>query len=399
MRKQLLVTLICSTIALNFPLLASKKFVDCSKGQSLNAAVQNLDSGDTLTFAGVCRENVLVTVSGITLAGQGPAVISSPTASHDALVINGVQRVGLQNFTVQNGNFGIHALGGAGIVMQNIVAQNNAQTGILVEGASSAYISNTTTQNNGLHGIDAENTSSLIFSGNFLSQQNGVFGINVAVTSSATLNTGTVTAQQNALGIQVSITSSFFLGSPAATLKALNNFSVGLTMVSGAHLFSFGGTIVTSGNVLDGIDIASRAGMDLDAASQTVSFSNMRDGLHVEELSMVNLFNNPQFSGAPGNTTLQVYSNTVNGISLLNNSQVHMFDQAQIQAYRNTGEGIQVDDGSSLTLINSTIQTNATDVGLTFGSRGEFSKNTIGTLTCDASSLIRGDTGKTCPTH
>ena len=57
-----------------------------------------------------------------------------------------------------------------------------------------------------------------------------------------------------------------------------------------------------------------------------------------------------------------------------------------------------MDNGSSLTLLDSTIAHNqASDVTLTFGSRGEFAKNTIGTLTCDASSLIRGDTGKTCP--
>ena len=138
--------------------------------------------------------------------------------------------------------------------------------------------------------------------------------------------------------------------------------------------------------------------MDLDAASQVSSFNNQRDGVHVEELSLVNLFNNPQFSGNPGFTTLQVYNNAGNGVSLLNNSQLHMFLQAKILAHNNTTEGIQVDDGSSMTLLNSTVQTNPKDVVLTFGSRAEFTGNTIGTLTCDASSAIRGDTGKSCPT-
>lgn len=76
-----------------------------------------------------------------------------------------------------------------------------------------------------------------------------------------------------------------------------------------------------------------------------------------------------------------------------------MFDQAKILSHDNTGEGIQVDDGSSITLITSTVANNHTDVGLTFGSRGEFTGNTIGTLVCDATSLIRGDTGKSCPAH
>jgi hypothetical protein len=247
--------------------------------------------------------------------------------------------------------------------------------------------------------MDVENTSSVIFNGNFLAENNAVFGINLGATSSATVNAGTVSANQNALGIQVSITSSWFLSNPGATVNTLNNATVGLTVVSGAHLFSFGGTIVTSGNGLDGFDIASRAGMDLDAGTQASSFNNQRDGLHLEELSMVNLFNNPQFSGNPGFTTIQLYNNSGNGVSLLANSQLHMFDQARVLAHNNTGVGVQVDNGSSMTLLNSTIQSNPADVVLTFGSRAEFTGNTIGTLTCDSSSLIRGDTGKSCPTH
>ena len=397
MKHPLLVTVVLCGSALSSDLWADKKFVDCGRGQSLNQALKNLNNGDTLGFTGTCKESVAIPVSGITLAGQGTAIISPPNTSSEGVDISGVQRVTLQNFTVQNASFGIHALAGAGITLQGIVAQNNAASGILVESNSSAYLANVSSQGNGLHGIDLENTSSLICNGNVLAQQNGVFGVNIATTSSATVNVGTMTAQQNALGIQVSINSSFFLSNPAAAVKASNNFTVGLTMVSGAHFFSFGGTITTSGNGLDGIDLASRAGMDLDAASQASSFNNGRDGLHLEQLSLVNLFNNPMFSGVPGSTMIQVYGNSANGVSLLNNSQLHMFDQAAVQSHNNTGGGIQVDDGSSLLLINSTVQSNQTDIALTFGSRGDLTKNTIGTLKCDASSLLRGDTGKTCP--
>jgi hypothetical protein len=386
-------------LAFQLPLLADTKSVDCNKGQSLNRALEHLKPGDTLAFTGTCREAVVVGVPGITLAGGGAAVIQPPNVMSDALTVNAVAGVSLQNFTCKNGNFGIHVKGNGGATLTSIVAQTNAQSGILVEGTSSAYIANSTAQNNGMDGVDAENSSSLTFSGTFLAQTNGVFGINLGVSSSATITDGTITAQQNALGIQVSIDSSFFLGSPAATVQTVNNASVGLKVVSGAHLFSFGGTIVTSGNGLDGIDLASRAGLDMDAATQASAFNNGRDGVHVEELSFINLFNNPQFSGQQGFTTVETYGNAVNGFSLLNNSQLHMFDQAQIESHDNTASGIQVDNGSSMTLINSTIQNNPQkDVVLTFGSRGEFSKNTIGTLSCDATSLIRGDTGKTCPT-
>ena len=57
-------------------------------------------------------------------------------------------------------------------------------------------------------------------------------------------------------------------------INATNNFSTGLTIVSGAHLFSFGGTINASGNPVAGVSVNSKAGLDLDAASTLNSFNN-----------------------------------------------------------------------------------------------------------------------------
>jgi hypothetical protein len=39
-------------------------------------------------------------------------------------------------------------------------------------------------------------------------------------------------------------------------------------MVSGAHMVDFGGSIVASGNGINGISLDSKVGLDLDAASQ-----------------------------------------------------------------------------------------------------------------------------------
>jgi len=137
---------------------AGKKSVDCGKGQSLNNAVQQSSPGDTITFTGVCKESVTVATSGITLTGDGNAVIQSPSPSQDSLIIDGVQRVTLTRFTVQNGANGIHAQGVAGIILENITAQNNAVTGIFVVGDSSAFISNSSALNNGVDGGDAEDS-------------------------------------------------------------------------------------------------------------------------------------------------------------------------------------------------------------------------------------------------
>lgn len=211
-------------------------------------------------------------------------------------------------------------------------------------GDSSASISNSSALNNGVDDVDAEDSSSLIFTGLFTAQGNMVFGINLGAASSAALNAATITASQNVLGIQISLSSGMFLADPGCTINAVNNFTTGLTVVSGAHLFNFGGKIVASGNGINGVSLFSRSGFDMDAASLVSSFNNQGDGLHLEDLSTLNLFNTPAFSGVPGTTTLQVYSNAMNGISTLLNSQVPMFNQTAIQSHDNTGIGLQVDN-------------------------------------------------------
>jgi hypothetical protein len=140
-----------------------------------------------------------------------------------------VQGVNLQNFTVRNGNNGIHVKHVGGVIMQNVTVQHNAVTGIFVEGNSSASISNGSSADNG---VDAEDSSWLIFTGTFSVQGNGVFGLNLGASSSATLNSATFTASQNVLGIQISLSSSMFLADPGCTINAVNNFTTGLTVVS-----------------------------------------------------------------------------------------------------------------------------------------------------------------------
>src|SRR5271165_1356280 len=379
-------------------LLADHHVIDCGKNQSLNTAIQFASPGETITFTGTCHENVTITTSALTVAGVGSATISPSKSSADAVAVIGAQRVTLSGFTVQNGLYGIHAKGNAGVTLNGVTVEKSNQSGILIEGDSSAYISNSSTSGNGFNGIDAENSSSLTFTGTFTTSGNAVFGMDLGNSSSATLNSAIFTATGNTLGIQVSLSSSLFLADPGCALNANNNFTTGLTIVSGAHMVDFGGTIVTNNNGINGISLFSRSGLDLDAASLVTSASNLQDGVHLEELSTLNLFNTPAFSGVPGVTTLDVHGNSQNGISALLNSQVHMFNQTTITGQNNSGFGIQVDNGSSLTLLTSTIQSNHSDVNLTFGSRGEFTGNTIGTLFCDKTSLIRGDTGKSCPT-
>jgi hypothetical protein len=55
------------------------------------------------------------------------------------------------------------------------------------------------------------------------------------------------------------------------------------------------------------------------------------------------------------------------------------------------------DNGSGVSLVNSSITGNTTDIQLTFGTRADLSTLTFGSYTCDATVLVRGGSGIVCP--
>jgi hypothetical protein len=54
-------------------------------------------------------------------------------------------------------------------------------------------------------------------------------------------------------------------------INANDNLATGLTIVSGAHMVSFGGTINASGNPAVAVSVNSKAGLDLDAGLTLVN--------------------------------------------------------------------------------------------------------------------------------
>jgi hypothetical protein len=76
-----------------------------------------------------------------------------------------------------------------------------------------------------------------------------------------------------------------------------------------------------------------------------------------------------------------------------------MATQSQIKSTSNAGLGLVADNGASLTTRNTTLTGNGTkDLQLTFGARADLSTgSTFGTVSCDATVLVRGVTGLTCP--
>jgi hypothetical protein len=320
------------------------------------------------------------------------AIIDGESKDAAVIEVNGPAHITLRGLTIQHGKNGVLGAGGAQFTIVNSVIQNNSLNGVLLEGSASATISGSSTNENANNGLDAEASSAVILNGAYRSEGNGVFGININGSSSLTLTQAQVQVSKNTLGIQIGTSASGFMSGPSTTLTVTNNLTTGLTVVSGAHMFAFGGTIQTIGNGIHGVSIDSKAGFDLDAAAVLTSSENKQDGIHLGETSVFTLLN---FS-APGMTTINVHNNGMNGISILTGSNVTVIHQATINSTGNALDGIEADNGSALTLLGSNVSGNGKDVVLSFGSRGDITTSTIGTLTCDASVLLRGDTGRTC---
>jgi hypothetical protein len=325
----------------------------------------------------------------ITLQSSTGAVIDG--AGHDAITVTGPVRVFLSGVTVQHGINGINAKAGAQLILTNTQIRANNAMGILLTGASSATLSGVSTSGNGVNGLDAEGSSAVTVSGPYQSNNNGVFAVNINGSSSFTLSQGQVSVSGNVLGIQIGTSASAFLSDPSCSINASNNVTTGLTIVSGAHMVAFGGAITTNGNGVHGVSVDSKAGLDLDAAATLVSSGNTQDGVHLEETSVLTMFNTPAFSGAPGVTTINTHNNGGNGLSVLTGSNFTVIHQAALNSTNNTMNGINVDNGSSITLIQSTATGNTLpDVALSFGSRGDITTSQIGKLACDATVLLRG---------
>lgn len=378
--------------------------VNCARGESLINMVANSVPNAVINIKGTCAGPINISANGVQLNAVGSAAING--GGKTAVTVTGAQRVTLTGLAITGGGNGVVAQNGAQVLLQNDTVSGNSLSGIVALANSSITVTGGSSQGNSVHGLDIEATSALVVTGSYTISGNGVFGINVNNGSSLTLTGANLNVTQNTLGIQLGTNAAGFLDG-ASTLIANQNFSDGITIVSGSHVVDFGGTIQTVSNGIHGISLNSKAGLDLDAGSQVTASSNAADGVHLEQESELTIFNNPNFSGNPNGTLLTVQQNGNNGVNVLTGSHVLDDNYAAINAQQNSGAGIVADDGSAVSFgqtisvsgVSSSITGNHPDVLLTFASRFTYLANdNIGTLSCDATALVRGTNPNfTCP--
>lgn len=343
----------------------------CDQGVTLEAVLQKVRPGDTIMVSGQCFEAVTVTTDDLTIDGGGSAILDgSQSATPElagVLTIDGARGVVLRGLTVQNGSgAGVTARGGASIVVEEVDSLNNAGVGLLLE-QSTARVADSEASLNHV-GIDAITDSSLIMSGEIIADQNALDGIALGGSSVMELRN--------------------------ADVRMSNNFT-GLVALSASQIVSWGfntsseNTLAAENNVV-GIVLGSSE-LTIFAQDTTVSASGNAVGLLVPGGQIVSTFGRGQFD-IQGNQVGMLF--TDNGGAAIDSGVL----------VENNAVGIQ-GDGAGLVSLGPTdgsppadpltIQSNGTDLLMSFGTRLQINDATVSTVVCDATVLSRGST--TCP--
>lgn len=340
-----------------------EQIVNCNGGDSLSAALAGAESGTTIRVTGTCTEAVLLNTNGLTLIGENGATIDAAGTDENAVTIDGARDVNISGFTIENGNEGILAINDATFALTDTIVQENDSHAIELVRATGEF-------------------------SNITSRENGRAGLIIARNSLGAL-TG-VTLQENLTGLVVFSNSTVRL---IGTNVIEENATQGITVGLGGAVFSLGSDLQVTENGAEGIFVLQDGNIQLVGGALEVSH-NRDSGFNLEQNSSV-ILGIDEF-GVPG--TAVISENGGSGIRAAAGSDVNGSRIMPLTSRDNGDAGIWLDDGSSATISGATIVDNRTsDVQLTFGSRATLTDNDLGTIACDETALIRGDSGTSCP--
>ena len=380
--------------------------VDCSSG-TIASAMSQAQPGDTIMITGACNETVVVDKDGITLDGQGSAVIDGGGAEVAVINVTGHQNVVIKGLTVQNGQRGILLQNGAAVSLEDVTAQNNRVVnyeggrGIFISSSSTASFTGTIrSDNNQAEGIVIENSNVVVTNATLLQMNgNGSSGIGMYFAGHLFLEfVDEVKVNGNGRhGIFLSHNSTlitFNVDDPMA-VQVNNNGRNGITVGRSSSLGISGATFTVGGNGANGLEIYGVSYAELSGSftylgkrttpeSIGVFSNNGGTGVKVIQNSHARFY---------GGTTMN--GNEGNGLELSTGATVATFN---LTIKDNDGYGIHAWSGCGVELIdNATIMGNSDgDVEVLFGSRLSFDDNVIigGAISCD--DTVVKDNGVEC---
>lgn len=332
--------------------------VDCDAQQTLASALADKSGADlNIVFSGTCKEYVYISRDGVALRGK-----DATATIGGAIEMTAAKRILLENLTCRDNTQlegCINALLGSSVTLHNIHIFNSSVRGLLVFN-SAALIDGLT--------IDKTVSTSILIRGSHariegdLTMSNTIEGCLVVDSASNVFSkSATINARDCLAGILVQSNSSF--EGPFGTLNLNHNTFAGLALITHGT-FSYGGSVIAKNNV--------QAGLFVDEGSVYSPFSNLVD-----------------------TSTLTLENNGYANVYATRGSIVELANVAS-----NTGATFGVwADTATLRIGHTKISGNKTaDIRLQFGSNATFlAGSNIGTLSCDGSQLIRGES-KGCTT-
>jgi len=286
--------------------------VNCSNGGSvmkvLNAEAHGREP-IVLQIKGVCTESVIVTRSDVTLQGDSPTDgFKATSSSATVLTLNGALRTSVNQLSISGGYEGIAAINGASFTANSDLITGQA-TGVAVTGNSSGTLQGSTVNEATQEALHVADGASLQVNGGTV--ENSASFASQVTGGHLTLSGGALVQNSGFQGLVVQGSGSIELD--GATIEGAPN----------ACLFAFtGGTIrvIGSNNLIQ----------------------NCNQGLYV--------------NGGRAELSGGTVSNNGTGV-LISNAGSVLFQNGPI-VQNNTGDGVQVGNGSSAEFSNATIQGN-----------------------------------------
>lgn len=270
-------TKLASTLALSLGLVASQTAaagektvrVDCAKGESINAALEDKADPLVIEIIGVCEEEVIVRRDFVTLRGAepgttvvGPQIPTIPFGG--GITVDGADGVVLTDLLLRDGRRGVTVRGGGGVSLERVTLRNHGATGLSVFGTSSVTLTDCVAESNNRFGIAIWESSSLELRGTVSATQNGLVGLLLSTShASASSLTESIELDDNlysGLFMQIGATAQMSVSADGnqfagVYMLATGNYSGGIeasgnifgVALEGGPRFSASGTIADNG--------------------------------------------------------------------------------------------------------------------------------------------------------
>jgi hypothetical protein len=326
--------------------------VDCGLGQTIAKALEHPGEKLTISFKGTCNTDVLIDRDWVTLRGSdGSATIVG------GVRVDAASHVVLTGFKVRDNTrleSGIEAVAGASVKIQGVTIENSSNRGMRFQDS-------------------VGDVRDIVIRDSFT--------VGLLARGSRLVLEGTIDISNSREG-QITLTDTSHVYSTMGQIT-LSGGQFGLVVQSNAVFDGVFGSLKTTGAQFSGIYVAT--GGSLTYAMSLESSNNLFAGVWLDENASFSPFINPILIGV---RPTRLLNNAVVGVFVQRDSTFELNVNSEVSG---NAFGIFAEE-STLRLTGAKVTGNRTDLRMIFGTKASgMGGNTIGTKSCDATVLTRGD--------